>query len=82
MKSTTKEVEAKHKEQITLALYQRDYELVNRYHPVLLEQIEAAITSGITPDQVKRWAMATVEEAEIVQRIHNAARWYAESLNR
>lgn len=69
-----------HKTNIQLALCRRDYELVSQHHPDLLDQIEAAVSDGATPEQVKRWAMATVDEPGLVQRVYNAAK-YAGSIS-
>lgn len=70
-----------HKASIQLALCQRDYELMVEHHPDLLDVIEKAISDKVTPDQVKRWAMATVGEAALVQRVFNAARYAMEVAN-
>lgn len=67
-----------HRTAIEMALCQRDYELVAEHHPTLLDLIEAAVSDGVTPETLKRWAMATVQESGLVQRIYNASRWAVE----
>ena len=58
-----------------LTLCQRDYELVTAHHPAILAQIERSLAAGASPEIVRRWALETVQEADLVQRIYNAARF-------
>lgn len=66
-----------HKELITLALCQRDYELMAEHHPQILDVIESAVSDGVEPEMIKRWAVGTVDEPGLVQRVYNAARYAA-----
>lgn len=72
---TPEEKKAQHRESFELGLCQRDYNLMAEHHPELLDRIEAAIQDGITPLQLKRWAVGVVDENQLVQRVFNAARF-------
>lgn len=64
-----------HRQQIELALCRRDYELLGTHHNDILDVIEGAVTDGVTPELIKRWATGTVGEPSLVQRVYNAARY-------
>lgn len=66
-----------HQTDIELALCWRDYDLLEQYHTGLLTRIEQAVKSGVTPQQIRRWAKNVTNEAELLQRVYNAARWLA-----
>lgn len=71
-----------HREAITLALCHRDYSLMAEHHGDILDQIESAVNEGVTPADIKRWASGVVSEEGLVQRVYNAARWYADGAKR
>lgn len=65
----------KHRDSVILELCKRDYVLLGEHHNELLETIEKAISAGATPDDIRTWAVITVDESLVVQRCYNAARW-------
>lgn len=63
--------------EVERALCQRDYSIIEAYHPGLLIAIEKAVNEGCTAQQIRRWAQNVTKEETILQRVYNAARWLA-----
>lgn len=68
-----------HQAAVELALCQRDYDLLGEHYPDILKVVEVAVDDRITPETIRRWAVRTVQEPQLVQRVFNAARWYGKS---
>lgn len=66
-----------HQAELERALCERDYSIVEAYHPALLIAVEKAVNEGCTPQQIRRWAQNVTKEDVILQRVFNAARWLA-----
>lgn len=66
-----------YQEDVELAMCKRDYDLMESYHLDLLIKIEKAVKVGATPKEVRRWARNMTSEADILQRVENAARYAA-----
>lgn len=62
-----------------LSLCQRDYSLLEEYHPDILSKIEAAIGKGVQPRTIGIWAKAIVFEEKLVRQCVNAARYLAQN---
>lgn len=68
-----------HQAAVELALCQRDYDLMAEHYPDILKVVEVAVDDRVGPETIRRWAVRTVIEPQLVQRVYNAARWYEKS---
>lgn len=66
-----------HQAELERALCERDYSILETYHPALLIAIEKAVNEKHTPQEIKRWAQNVTNEPVVLQRVYNTARWLA-----
>lgn len=73
------EIQSHHRDALQLALCERDHELLAEHQPLIFAEMCKMIQAGATPRDVKLAAMQMIkDEAVLIQRLHNAARYEAE----
>ena len=55
--------------------WERDWKLLEEYHPNILDAIKDDVAAGIPVSRIVRWYRSAITEPKLLQQIENAARY-------